>query len=192
MCDDPSVAQLSVSKPTSTVFPKVDAGECINTHQSVDTSSSTKSCTVAADDVQLIGSHCKQTSSKPVSQRKKIRKTMPSVEELDKILSGDKLTDYSINWACNLLKQQLTKVKGLYLTLLQRKKHNGKFVKDNIEIIYIRDNHWIVATIMMCRNYETLVCDSVFNFLDDDTVGIIRNLFVVTISRCLNTKHNMV
>ena len=143
----------------------------------MDASSSTKSCTAAADDVQLIGSHCKQTSSKPVSQRKKIRRTMPNGEELDKILSGDKLTDYSINCACNLLKQQFTKVKGLHLTLYQRKKHNGKFVKDNIEIIYSRDSHWIVATTMMCRNDEVLVYDSVFNFLDDDTVGIIRNLF---------------
>ena len=180
MCDNPSVVPLSVSKSTGTVSPKVDAiidGECINSQQSVDASSSTKSCTAAADDEQLIGSHCKQTSSKPVSQRKKIRRTMPNDEELDKILSGDKLTDYSINCACNLLKQQFTKVKGLHLTLYQRKKHNGKFVKDNIEIIYSRDSHWIVATTMMCKNDEVLVYDSVFNFLDDDTVGIIRNLF---------------
>ena len=29
----------------------------------------------------------------------------------------------------------------------------------------------------MCRNNEVLVYDSVFNYLDDDMVGIIRNLF---------------
>ena len=96
---------------------------------------------------------------------------------VDKILSGDKLTDCSINCACNLLKQQFTKVKALHLTLYQRKKHSGKFVIDNIEIIYSRDSHWIVATTMMCINDEVLVYDSVFNFLDDDTVGIVRNLF---------------
>ena len=83
--------------------------------------------------------------------------------------------DYSINCACNLLKQQFTKVKGLHLTLYQRKKHNSKFVKDNLEIIHSRDSHWIVATSMMCRNSE--VYDSVFNSLDDDTVGIIKNSF---------------
>ena len=56
MCDDLSVAPLSVSKPTGIVSPKVDAiidGECINSQQSVDETLSTKSCTAAADDVQL-------------------------------------------------------------------------------------------------------------------------------------------
>ena len=59
---DPSVAPLSISEPTGTISPKVDAiidDECVNTQQSVAASSYTKSCTAAADDVQLIGSHCK-------------------------------------------------------------------------------------------------------------------------------------
>ena len=75
------------------------------------------STTDATDDMQLIGSHCKQSSSKPESQRKKVRRTMPNDKELDRISRGDKLTDYSINCACNVLKQQFTKVKGLHLTL---------------------------------------------------------------------------
>lgn len=77
----------------------------------MDASSSTKSCTAAADDVQLIGSHCKQSSSKPESQRKKIRRTMPNDEELNRILRKDKVTDYSINCACNLLKTAIYKSK---------------------------------------------------------------------------------
>ena len=102
---------------------------------------------------------------------------MPNDEELDRISRGDKLTDYSINCACNLLKQQFTKVKGLHLTPYQRKKHN-KFVKDNLEMIHSCDSHWIVATSMMRRKGdEVLVYDLVFNSLDDDTVGIIKNLF---------------
>ena len=94
------------------------------------------STTDATDDVQLIGSHCKRSSNKE-SQRKKIRRTMPNNEELDRISRGDKLTDYSINCASNLLKQQFRKVKGIHLTLYQRKKHNSKFVKDNLEIIIV-------------------------------------------------------
>ena len=99
---------------------------------------------------------------------------MPNDEELIEHHEGISLPiDYSINCACNLLKQQFTK---LHVTLLQRKKHNSKFVKDNLEIIHSRDSHWIVATCMMCRNSdEVLVYDSVFNSLDDDTVGIIKN-----------------
>lgn len=38
------------------------------------------------------------------------------------------------------------------------------------------DSHWIVATTVMWKNNEVLVYDLVFNSLDDDTVGIIRNL----------------
>ena len=175
-CDDSSVAPLSVSKPTGTVSPKLhDAivdGKCVNTQDNADASSST------TDDVQLIGSHCKRSSSKPESQRKKIRRTMPNDEELDRISGGDMLTDYSMNCACNLLKQQFTKIKGLHLTLYQRKKRNSKFVKDNLEINHSRGNHWIVATSMMHRNSdEVLVYDSMYDSLDGDTVEIIKNLF---------------
>ena len=46
------------------------------------------STTDATDDMQLIGSHCKQSSSKPESQRKKVRRTMPNDEELDRISRG--------------------------------------------------------------------------------------------------------
>ena len=77
ICNDPSVAPLSISEPTVTKSPKVDAiidGECINTQKGVDVSSPTKLSTAAANDMQLIGSHCKRSSSKPESQRKKIRK----------------------------------------------------------------------------------------------------------------------
>ena len=76
--DDPSVAPFSESKPTSTISPKLHAaivdGECVNTQQNAGASLST---TDATDDVQLIGSHCKRSSNKPQSQRKKIRRTMP-------------------------------------------------------------------------------------------------------------------
>ena len=92
-CDDPSVAPFSESKPTGTISPKLHTAiveECVNTQQNVGASSST---TDATDDVQLIGSHCKQSSNKPESQRKKIRRTMPNDEELDRISRGDKLTD---------------------------------------------------------------------------------------------------
>ena len=84
-CDDPSVAPFSESKPTSTISPKLHTaivGECVNTQQNVGASSST---TDATDDVQLIGSHCKRSSSKPESQKKKIRRTMPNDGELDRI-----------------------------------------------------------------------------------------------------------
>ena len=74
-CDDPSVAPFSESKPTGTISPKLHTaivGECVNTQQNVGASSST---TDATDDVQLIGSHCKQTSSKPESEENKNKLT---------------------------------------------------------------------------------------------------------------------
>ena len=59
---------------------------------------------------------------------------MPNDEELGKIIHGDDITDYSINSACKLLKQQFISVKGLNLTLYQRKKCGEHFVKDCIQI----------------------------------------------------------
>ena len=76
---------------------------------------------------------------------------MPNVEELARILQGDKLTDYAINYACNWLKQ-FTKVQELHLTLYQRKKHNSKFVKDNLELIR-HGSHWIVGVVITRINW---------------------------------------
>ena len=98
---------------------------------------------------------------------------MPNDEELGKIIRGDDTTHYSS--ACKLLKQQFPSVKGLRLTLYQRKQRGEHFVKDCIQIVHSRGNHWIVASTIKCED-EVLVFDSLYDDLDD-TKGVIQNLF---------------
>ena len=66
--------------------------------------------------VVLLGSHCKRTTTQPKDQRKKSKIFLPNDEELGKIIHGDDITDYSINFICKLLKQQFPSVKGLSLS----------------------------------------------------------------------------
>ena len=99
---------------------------------------------------------------------------MPNDEELGKLIRGDDITDYSINSACKLLKQQFPSVKGLSLTLYQRKQRGEYFVIDCIQIVHSRGNHWIVASTINCED-EVLVYDD----LDDDTKVLYKFCFHV-------------
>ena len=115
-----SVPLLTISKPASS-FDVVDSS-------------------IKIENTQLLGSHCKRLKSQTNQQGKKVKRVMPSDEELGRIVRGDDLTDYSINCAFKMFKQQFTKVKGLHLTLYQRKKHSDKFLQDHIEIIHSRNS----------------------------------------------------
>ena len=137
---------------------------------------------VESNHMVLLGSHCKRTSIQPNDRRKKNKKFLPTDEELGKIIRGNDITDFSINSACKLLKQQFPSVKGLSLTLYQRKQHSEHFVKDSIQIVHSRGNHWLVASTIKCED-EVLVFDSLYADLDDDTRNIIQNLFA-----CKNIK----
>ena len=128
--------------------------------------------------VVLLGSHCKRASIQPKDQRKKNKNFLPNDKELVKIIRGDDITDYSINSACKLLKQQFPSVKGLSLTLYQRNQRGEHFVKDCIQIVHSHGNHWIVASTIRCEDdHEVWVFDSLYDDLDDDTKSIIQNLF---------------
>ena len=146
--------------------------------QSVDLTKfeSTNTSSTKSNHAVLLGNHCKRVTTQPKHQRKKSKNFLPNDEELGKIIRGDDITDYSINSACKLLKQQFPSVKGLSLTLYQRKQRGEHFVKDCIQIVHSRGNHWIVASTINCED-EVLVYDSLNDDLDDDTKGIIQNLF---------------
>ena len=84
------------------------------------------------------------TTTQPKHQRKRSN-FLPNDEELGIVVSSDDITDYSINSACMLLKQQFPSVKGPSLTLYQRKQCGEHFVEDCIQIVHSHGNHWIVA-----------------------------------------------
>ena len=60
--------------------------------------------------------------------------------------------------------------------MYQRKQHDEDFVKDCIQIVHSCGNHWTVASTIKCED-EELVFNSLNDDLDDDTKGIIQNLF---------------
>lgn len=173
-----SISSVPISKPASS-FNVVNSPITVIDADAYITPGSESSTAIKTENTQLLGSHCKRSSSQTDRPGKRGKRVMPNDEELGRIIRGDDLTDYSINCACKILKQQFTKVKGLHLTLYQRKKHSETFLKDHIEIIHSRNDHWIVATTMMCKD-EVVVYDSAFNSLDDDTLGIVHNLFCCT------------
>ena len=89
---------------------------------------------------------------------------------------GSKLTDLSINFAQQMLKEQF-KINGLQSTLLQAR--SSKQIRLNqLQIIHSHGNsHWIVASSMNSKNQTVLVYDSAYVLLEKNTEKIIQNLF---------------
>ena len=81
-----------------------------------------------------------------------------------------------------MLKQQFPKLKGLVSTLLQEKKNTGmcKPMKNQLQILHSRNDHWIVASTVHCNDSEVrvLVYDSAYSTVDEKTSSIISNLFL--------------
>ena len=96
------------------------------------------------------------------------------------IIMGDELTDLEINFAQQLLKQQCDHINGLSSTLLQEKvsKLTRDLVKNRVQIIYCRNRkHWVAATTINSEYNTVKVYDSLFRYLDQDSLRTIENLF---------------
>ena len=86
------------------------------------------------------------------------------------------LSDVSINWAQQIIKDQFPHLGGLQSSLLLQKTTIDVSVEDKIQIIHCRSNHWIVAASSAgCE--EVLVYDSLFCTLDQE---LITNVFSST------------
>ena len=114
-----------------------------------------------------------ETLSSPPNKRHKIY-------DEERIIMGDQLTDLEINYAQQLLKQQCTHVNGLCSTLLQEKRSNltRDSVKNRVQITYCRNcRHWVVA-ITINSDYNTVkVYDTMFHYLDQDSLQAVENCF---------------
>ena len=93
---------------------------------------------------------------------------------------GDQLTDLEINYAQQLLKQQCSHINGLCSTLLQERKSNltRDTVKNRIQIVYCQNRrHWVVATTINSEHNTVKVYDSLFRYLNQDSLQTIENCF---------------
>lgn len=101
------------------------------------------------------------------------------ITELDKetIFTGNLLNDRHINFAQKLLRRQFPQVDGLFYTLLQCQKPKSK-IKQGIQIIHDRGNHWVVASNFECSGSGVVqLYDSVYLSIDKKTEKVIKNLF---------------
>ena len=80
-----------------------------------------------------------------------------------------------------MLKKQFVKLNRSISTLLQEKKNTYKPIKNQLQIIHSRDDHWIIASsVLSIENdfkVKVHIYDSAYSTIDKKTKGIICNLF---------------
>ena len=107
--------------------------------------------------------------------------------DVERIIMGHELSDLEINLAQQLLKQQFTKLNGLQSTLLQQKVPvlgPMEGLQNKVQLIFCKERkHWVVATTINCDKNEVVVYDSLFAFLDKESIQVVENLFT-----CNNVK----
>ena len=109
--------------------------------------------------------------------------------DVEKVIMGEELTDFEINYAQRLLKVKHPRVNGLRTTLYQGKMQEAK---NSVQVIYCPSRfHWITVTTMNCKADEVRVFDSMFTHCDKQTTAIINNLYrsgseklTITMCRC--------
>ena len=92
--------------------------------------------------------HASPSSDVPCSSTSldgKIR-SLVNPEELLRISTSAKLSDLFINVAQKMLSIQFPKLNGLISTLIQEKKNMCKPIRNQLQIIYSRDDHRIIAS----------------------------------------------
>ena len=110
-------------------------------------------------------------ANKDEPANKKIRNEDPEVGlalcDIDSTVNGEKLSDLHISFAQRLLKQQFPWLDGLQSTLLQSNKHVAvsKHIKDQLQVIHSRRDHWVLASTVGSKDGEVYVYDSMYHSL---------------------------
>ena len=111
-------------------------------------------------------------------------KTRSKTFDEEAIVMGNELTNniIVINFAQCLLKAQFKNVRGLESTLLQERNSTSLISKDAIEnriqILFCKERkHWMVATTINCATNKVKVYDSLFQYLDRDSVQLVEAIF---------------
>ena len=113
-----------------------------------------------------------------------------TVCDIDSIVNGEKLSDPHINFAQRLLKQQFQWLDDLQSTLLQSNKHVavGKHIKDQLQVIHSRGDHWVLASTVGSKDGEVYVYDSMYHSLDKATTEVVINLFHSTSIKLIDSQ----
>ena len=96
------------------------------------------------------------------------------------IIMDNELTDVKENFAQQLLKAQFKNIRGLESTLLQQKSSSlsKDSIQNRIQILFCKQRkHWIKATTINCTQNEVKVYDSLFQYLDRESIQLVETLF---------------
>ena len=89
------------------------------------------------------------------------------------------MTIIIINYAQRLIQNQFQNVKGLGHTLLQEKKYVKRIVDHGLQIIFNRNNHWVVASNMYgCESGIVNLYDSMYFDFHHKNEKIVKKYFV--------------
>jgi len=90
-------------------------------------------------------------------------------------LERDRLNDRHINFVQALLKNQFSLCNGLQNTLLQGR-HTYDVNTKIVQILHVRDNHWIVISNLLCPDNEVRYYDTVYSDIDQQTHDLLKNM----------------
>ena len=131
-----------------------------------------------------------RNENEPTKKKKKLENAtdVNSSPETESIVCGRNLSDLHINFAQQVLKKQFPKLGGLQSILLQSKEQVKEAVKNQIQVIHSREDHWIVASTVRSKNGVECVYDSVYTSIDKTTTEVIGNLFGSTTIEMMDTQ----
>ena len=96
-------------------------------------------------------------------------------DDKEQLSDGRWLNDKHINVAQLLLRKQFPHIDGWKETLLLHRKQEK--IKQGVQIIHSRGNHWIVASTLRCSKSEVQIFDSLHTSVDTDSKNVISNIF---------------
>ena len=104
-----------------------------------------------------------------------------SLKRLEKLLllGGDELNDKLINAAQKMLINQFPSLQGLQSTLVQY--YLGFWLEKHLQIVYCQTSHWITVSPIGCQRGEVMVCDSLYDSVDDATKLRVEKTFATKV-----------
>ena len=86
------------------------------------------------------------------------------------------LNDRHINFAQAILRTRFPKCNGLQNTLLQNQM-KLTIAKNIVQILHIRNNHWVVISSKHCSGDDLSMYDTVYDDIDSSTMALLSSMF---------------
>ena len=99
------------------------------------------------------------------------------VKDKNIIIQGEKLTDKHMMASQKLLKEQFTSIEGLCTTLKVTTCTYTTWIPNYLQIFHTRGDHWITLTTIGCSKDHILVCDFLYDDIDNTTKNSVEAVF---------------